>query len=165
MPWTDLSVTTPRLTLRPFRDADRDVIVRLLTDPIGREFLGGPVPVEEAEARSAGSLGVTWGSFAIERNEDQVVIGSCNADDHRGEWELSYELLPEHWGHGYATEAVAALTDWAFAATGATHLIAVTQAANERSWALLERLGWLPAGEFLEFGARQRRYRTYRSAA
>lgn len=165
MAWTDQPITTSRLTLRPFRDADRPVIVRLLTDPVVREFLGGPIPLAEAEERSVGSLGVTWGSFAIERRDDGTVIGSCNADDHRGEWELSYELLPEHWGHGYGGEAVAALTDWAFAATGATHLIAVTQAANERSCAMLEHLGWLPNGEFVEFGVRQRRYRTYRSAA
>ena len=165
MAWTEHPITTPRLLLRPFRDADRSVIVRLLTDPVVRAFLGGPIPLVEAEERSAGTLGVTWGSFAIERRDDGVLIGSCNTDDHRGEWELSYELLPEHWGQGYGSEAVAALTDWTFAATGATHLIAITQAANERSCTMLEHLGWLPNGEFIEFGTRQRRYRIYRSAA
>ena len=47
---------------------------------------------------------------------------------------------PDHWGHGYATEACRALLD-AVLEDGAHRVVAHCNPANVRSWALLERLG------------------------
>ena len=78
--------------------------------------------------------------------------------------ELSYELLPEHWGRGLAGEALAAALDWVWSNTEDESLVAVTQAANRRSRELLERLGFVADTEFEEFGAPQLQLRLARPA-
>lgn len=55
--------------------------------------------------------------------------------------ELGWALHPRYTGHGYATEAVAALIDVAFHELGLRRVTAESFAANEASWRLMERLG------------------------
>nr|WP_198663679.1 GNAT family N-acetyltransferase [Jiangella endophytica] len=68
-----------------------------------------------------------------------------------GKVELSYLLLPEVWGRGYATEACTAALDWcAGALPGALY-----PTANDRSTRLAGRLGFTEAERFQAFGAEQ----------
>jgi RimJ/RimL family protein N-acetyltransferase len=63
------------------------------------------------------------------------------------EREVSYAFLPEHWGHGYAREAVPAVIAWAFErlpAPYAMRVVAETGADNQRSRRLLEAIGLSP---------------------
>lgn len=50
---------------------------------------------------------------AVVRAADGVLLGIVTVEPgaRDGETELSYQFLPEHWGHGYAREAVAAVLD------------------------------------------------------
>ncbi|MEN3357121.1 MAG: [ribosomal protein S5]-alanine N-acetyltransferase [Mycobacteriales bacterium] len=144
---------TGRLVLRAATVADRAAVRRLLTDPDARRYLGGPLSEADADAAAARPPGQHWGSFVIER--DGETIGGCSLDRDRGELEVSYALLPEHWGQGFGAEAVRAVLGWAHANTADDHVIAVTQAANEPSRRLLERLGFVPREEFVEYDAPQ----------
>ena len=54
---------------------------------------------------------------------------------------LGWVLDPEHGGHGYATEAVAALLRISFEDLGLRRVRAYCFAENEPSWRLMERLG------------------------
>jgi RimJ/RimL family protein N-acetyltransferase len=74
--------------------------------------------------------------------------------------EVSYSFLPEHWGHGYAREAVTAVVDWALADSVAASpaVIAITQQANVRSRRLLESIGMSLVESFVEFDAPQVMY-------
>lgn len=155
MAWIDTEIMTERLRLRSFRDADKPVIVRLLTDPGVRRYLGGPVGGEQVAAVRSGTVGARWGVFCLADRSSDAVWGSCRFDRGRGELEVSYDLLPEHWGSGLAFEGVGAALDWVWSATDDESVIAVTQTANEPSLALLERLGFAPDVEFEEFGAAQ----------
>jgi RimJ/RimL family protein N-acetyltransferase len=69
--------------------------------------------------------------------------------------EVSYVLDPAQWGHGYATEAVAAVLTWASGVLSDTHVVACTQTANSGSIALLQRLGFAEIDRFVEFDAEQ----------
>ncbi|WP_420833627.1 GNAT family N-acetyltransferase [Salinibacterium metalliresistens] len=70
--------------------------------------------------------------------------------------ELSYEFVPERWGHGFAREACVPVLRWAQReVTDGTPIIAVTQAANTRSLELLRALGMVERERFVEFGAPQ----------
>jgi ribosomal-protein-alanine N-acetyltransferase len=82
-----------------------------------------------------------------------------------GQTEVSYLLLPEHWGNGYAREAVSAAVAWALAeaAPAPPVVIAVTQEANDRSRQLLESIGMKPVDMFVEFGAPQVMYSVERA--
>jgi RimJ/RimL family protein N-acetyltransferase len=57
------------------------------------------------------------------------------------ELEVGYALETAHRGRGYATEALRALIDHAFAALGVGRIVAGTGADNAASVALLRRVG------------------------
>ncbi len=97
------------------------------------------------------------GVFAVALNEQ--FIGSIRLDRREAgqpghlrpegnELEVSYSFLPEHWGHGYAAEAVAAVLDWAADNLDDRDVILCTQLANERSLRLAQRLGFTEVQRF-----------------
>jgi RimJ/RimL family protein N-acetyltransferase len=65
------------------------------------------------------------------------------------EKELGWLLYEEHEGHGYATEAAAALRDWAARALGCRSLVSYIDPENLASIKVAERLGATPDPEAL----------------
>jgi RimJ/RimL family protein N-acetyltransferase len=155
MPWTDVEIMTERLRLRAFRGSDMHAIIRLLTDPDVRRYLGGPVGDDHVEAARTAAVGERWGVFCVAHVDTDEAIGGCSFGRWRGVLELTYELLPEHWGRGLAAEGVGAALDWMWANTDDDVVVAVTQTANLPSLRLLARLGFEADLEFEEFGAAQ----------
>ena len=64
-----------------------------------------------------------------------------------GRVEIGYGILPKHQGMGYATEAVAAVTDWALAQEGVKYILAETEAGNAASQRVLQKSGFVSTGE------------------
>jgi RimJ/RimL family protein N-acetyltransferase len=88
------------------------------------------------------------GRWAIERRRDGQVIGGATLlplppDD---EFEMGWQLHPQAWGHGYATEAGLALAGWAFG-QGIEQVIALVRPANKRAASTVGRLGMEWVGE------------------
>lgn len=69
-----------------------------------------------------------------------------------GTVEIGYSVLPRFQGHGYATEMVRALIDWAFAQPGVLRIIAETTEDNAPSVRLLHRLGFVRTEPAVEPG-------------
>ncbi len=159
MPWMSEPIHTERLTLRAATDEDLEVIVRMLTDPAVRGYLGGPVPEDRARTALSGPLGERWGSFLVTVTRTGEVVGSCLLDSDLGDLEISYQLLPEFWGHGYAREAVIRVLAWAWENTDAAHVVAITQSANAASVRLLEVVGMQVVDRFDDHGALHTRFR------
>ena len=87
---------------------------------------------------------------------DSGAIGVVVIGRRLGDVELSYQFLPEHWGHGYAREACAAALAWALRdVADGRRIVAVTQRANSASVALLEQLGMVEDARFEEWGEKQ----------
>ena len=63
-----------------------------------------------------------------------------------GVTEIGYGIAEDHQGHGYATEAVSALTDWALRQSGVTCVTAETEASNTASQRVLNKAGFTPTG-------------------
>ena len=149
-------LTTRRLLLRPVESRDVPAHARLWTDPEVRRHLGGPVDADVVRVREERCVGVP-GLLSVVRQADGLVIGSLLVEPgaRDGRTEISYQLLPEHWGHGYAREAVRAAADWIAAALPGRELVAVTQEANAPSRRLLEDLGATLTERFVEFGQPQ----------
>jgi RimJ/RimL family protein N-acetyltransferase len=162
MPWLPEPLETKRLLLRAPTDDDLEVTVRMLTDPAVRGYLGGPVPEDRARAALSGPLGDRWGSFLVTLAETEEVVGSCMLERIDGDLEISYQLLPEHCGHGYAREATLRVLEWAWESTDATQVIAITQTANAASMRLLEVIGMQIDSHFEEHGAHHTRFRMNR---
>lgn len=148
-------IRSPRLVIRPPGDDDRAAMIRLMTDPVTREYLGGAVDYASRQALELSPLGLTWGRWVLARIEDDAMIGSITLDHDRGELELSYALLPEWTGQGYAAESCIALLDWAREHLEDETVIAISQTRNKRSVALLRKLGFTVRKGLEEFGAQQ----------
>jgi RimJ/RimL family protein N-acetyltransferase len=83
------------------------------------------------------------GKFVVVRLEDGIVVGRVGVQLlDGGQAELGWSLRPDYWGHGYATEAAAAVLDW-YVTTD--RLISLIQPHNVRSQAVARRLGAVPA--------------------
>ena len=158
MAWTDATISTERLTLRPFAEFDKPAIVELRTNADIHRYLGGPAGPEFAEQIRDATVGEQPGVFCVAESETDRAIGSLHFDRGRGVLEVSYELMPTHWGRGLAQEAVGAALAWAAAEYDDEEVIAVTQTANTPSVVLLGRLGFELVGTFEEFGAEQGRF-------
>ena len=148
-------IESTRLLIREGRDADRTSLIRLLTDPVTREYLGGAVDYASRQALELSPLGLTWGNWVIAQLTDDTMIGSISLDYDRGELQLSYALLPEYVGYGFAGEACRAVLAWAQDNLEDTTVIAVSQARNKRAIALLKRLGFTTRRGLEEFGTQQ----------
>jgi RimJ/RimL family protein N-acetyltransferase len=114
------------------------------------------------------------GHIAVVRKEDGALIGRCGLTELVGEsvaseggirrgWfgrekapagvaltfecELGYTFDPAAWGHGFATEAVCCVRDYARDVLRLSHAISVILPANARSRRVAERLGAQAAGQ------------------
>ncbi|WP_091620137.1 GNAT family N-acetyltransferase [Amycolatopsis saalfeldensis] len=93
------------------------------------------------------------GRWAIERKSDGAVVGGLGIrllPPFREDLELSWQLHPDAWGQGYATEASRALIDWAFT-QDTDELFAVARPNNTRAVATAKRLGMEWVGETTKY--------------
>jgi RimJ/RimL family protein N-acetyltransferase len=150
--WLTRQLLTERLILRRGRPDDRIALVRLLTDENVRRHLGGPVPEADAWERLSAEPGQAWGSFVMELQATNAVVGSCSITPVGSRLELAIAMLPEFWRRGLAAEGLAAVLSWAAREQVAPTVFASTQQANVASLALLERLGFECTDRFVKHG-------------
>jgi RimJ/RimL family protein N-acetyltransferase len=152
-------VTTERLVLRPWRLDDAEAALGIYGAPDVARWLSpalDSLPDIEAMRRllerwSADDEGLLppAGRWAIELRDEQRVIGGVTLlplPPGRVDLEIGWELHPDAWGNGYATEAGRAVAGWAFA-EGSDELMAVARPANTRAIATAKRLGMEWVGE------------------
>ena len=139
------TLTTERLTLRPLRYEDFPAYAAFLaTDRAWG--MGGPHGVRTAweyfcnDTAQWTLLGM--GGLMIETKGGAVIGQSavCHGPIFP-EPELGWFLYDGHEGQGYATEAAAAMRDWAFGPRGLTALVSYIERANAASIRVAERLG------------------------
>ncbi|MEV6955846.1 GNAT family protein [Streptomyces sp. NPDC051183] len=102
-----------------------------------------------ARTREEGRYLPGWGPYALVRTSDRRAIGGMGfhaAPDAEGGAEIGYDLVPSARGRGYATEALKALTDWAFAHPGLTELRANVAEGNAASHGVVRRAGFEQVG-------------------
>jgi RimJ/RimL family protein N-acetyltransferase len=93
------------------------------------------------------------GRWAVQRRDDNAVIGGLAIrllPPYEDDLELSWQLNPEAWGKGYATEAGRALIAWAFT-QDTEELFAVARPNNVRAIATAKRLGMQWVGETTKY--------------
>jgi RimJ/RimL family protein N-acetyltransferase len=142
-------LATPRLRLRTFRLDDLPLYAALNADPEVTRYLGG-VPLTREHSDSIAE----WaneryeveglGLLAVERTEDGGFLGMCglhHQQSYPDDVEVGWRLAREHWGHGYATEAATAWLDHAFESLDLPRVISISELSNERSLAVMRRLG------------------------
>jgi RimJ/RimL family protein N-acetyltransferase len=152
------SLSTQRLRLRAFREADHGPYAAMCADEDVMRHIGagGPVDADVAWRQMALFLGA-WalrghGMWALEERDSKRLIGRVGFIDPPG-WpgcELGWLLARDAWGHGYAFEATRAARDYGRDALGLGDLISLIRPDNTRSIALALRLG-ATLGETIQF--------------
>ena len=135
---------TARLSLRAPLRSDVVNIIALAGDRRVAENtsrIPHPYTASDAEGFVASANQETGATvFAIER--EAALIGMCGIDLRRDGAELGYWLGVPFWRQGYATEAVRALIDYAFAALGHEVLQSGARVSNPASRRVLEKCGF-----------------------
>ena len=174
-------LTTDRLVLRPFREVDHAPFYALNTHPAVVESLGSSPTRAESDAmieRFAEELDREgWGLWAVEEAGGAPFVGMVGLHRVHPEVpcapavEVGWRLHPDHWGHGYATEAASASLRFGFDEAGLEEIVGFTTTLNTRSQAVMARLGMRrdPDGDFdhpsVPEGSPLRRHVLYRLTA
>ncbi|MGI8475219.1 MAG: GNAT family N-acetyltransferase [Thermomicrobiales bacterium] len=147
------TLTTARLTLRPFADAD--AVQALLSSPeIAATTLLIPHPYSDGAASAwisthgdAAERGAAL-HWAIARADDQTLLGAVTlriTPDHR-RGEIGYWLGVPFWNRGYATEAARRVIGHASAALGLIRVEGTCLPANPASARVMKNAGMKQEG-------------------
>ncbi|MCJ8191565.1 GNAT family N-acetyltransferase [Sphingomicrobium aestuariivivum] len=140
---------TKNLLLRPGWSCDAPALAKAIgTKRIVANLASAPWPygLEQAEQFLARMDDMPLPTFLITLRNSAEVIGACGFGyAPSGEIELGYWIAEGHWGHGYATEAAAAILDIA-KTLGWSRIEAGHYLDNPASGRVLEKLGFTPTG-------------------
>jgi RimJ/RimL family protein N-acetyltransferase len=152
-----MTLETPRLLLRAWREPDREAFAAMNADPVVMRFFAAPLSRTESDqaidrynrqlardgftmfaaelrgtgaltGRLAGIIGIQTVPFVIP-NVPQPAV------------EIGWRLTRAAAGQGLATEGARALVDFAFHELGLPRLIAITLPINRPSRRVMEKLG------------------------
>jgi ribosomal-protein-alanine N-acetyltransferase len=150
------TLETERLVLRPLTAHDAAALHRISNEPAVRRYLWDDEPVTRARIEEVVAQSVRMfpeegvGLFGVRLRSSGELVGFCgfgHTQDGPEEIELIYELLPELWGRGLATEASRACLHHAFVEVGLDTVVAGADAPNVASLRVIEKLGMKAAGE------------------
>jgi RimJ/RimL family protein N-acetyltransferase len=158
-PMTNPVLTTDRLDLyRPHAD-DLAGLKALMEPDAMRLHLGRDAPTLVDTfarlTRNAGSWAMYgYGTFMVRERGSSVIIGNCGVfHSWRGiaafdnVAEAGWIIAADHWGRGYAAEAMTAALDWFDRVHAIRPVMAMIAPANAPSLALAARLGFAAFGE------------------
>ena len=158
------TLETDRLTIRAFTHQDGDAYARLIAAAFGA---GSDSSADERriifEYQVAADPGLAllhqtpYGDRAIVLRDSGEIVGSVGyaaclmpfgllpsfepTTLFTSEVGLFWALFPEHEGHGYATEAAAAMISYAFENLRLRRIVATTEHDNAKSLSVMRRLG------------------------
>ncbi len=156
---TFISLETPRLILRRFRESDLVSFMAYRNDrEVARyqswESITRPEAVRfiAQQGRHRPGIPGRWFQFAAELKAGGVLAGDCallviRTTPRIGEIGYTFARACQH--VGLATEAARAVIDFAFDSLGLSRVIATTDCRNASSVALMERLGMKRSGHFV----------------
>jgi RimJ/RimL family protein N-acetyltransferase len=151
-----MQITTARLILREFKEDDWPDVLAYQSDPLYlryyewtdrtpeavQEFVGMFLAHQQAQPRTKFQLAVTL-------KENKQLIGNCGIrmdSPDATEADIGYELAPQHWGKGYATEAARAMVEFGFTELRVHRIWSECVADNVGSAAVLRKVGMQPEG-------------------
>lgn len=138
-------VKTKRMMIQPMSDEEIEKLIETTeSDELSsayREMLAGCK--RDPESR------IWYAPWKMTLKKDDTYIGDI---DFKGPAvnnavEIGYGVQPDQEGKGYTTEAVQAMTEWAFGNADVVFIEAETEPENGASQHILEKCGFVPDGE------------------
>ncbi|BAY76426.1 GCN5-related N-acetyltransferase [Nostoc linckia NIES-25] len=153
-------IETNRLLMREFIEADWQLVFAYQSNPLYLlysdwthrtqndvcEFVQMFISQQKEEPRTKFQL-------AVVLKEENRLIGNCGIrvnDSELGEANIGYELNPQYWGRGYATEAVQAILKFGFEELKMHRIWSWCVAENIASFRVLEKIGMRREGYLRE---------------
>jgi RimJ/RimL family protein N-acetyltransferase len=156
-------ITSARLVLRPVHLAEAAELHALLVQEEVRRYLTDGVAMSRAwvegiirdSAASFAERGL--GLWSAREHGAHLIIGMTGFRTFYDPpvLELLYALRPSHWHGAFATEMARAAIDYAFQHAGLREVRASTDAPNQASLRVIERLGLQPHGRTAQADAGQ----------
>ncbi|WP_406001921.1 GNAT family N-acetyltransferase [Streptomyces sp. NBC_00829] len=152
----DVSISTERLVLRPFEDADIPAHTEMMNDEMVTAWTAAPHPYTAANARAwirriapaerTEGRGIV---LAVTEFLTQRLVGIVqlqNTDWRTLATEVAYVTAPWARGEGYATESVLAVAQWLFRIQKFERLELRTPADNTASQQVAQKIGCISEG-------------------
>ncbi|UUN25858.1 GNAT family N-acetyltransferase [Streptomyces sp. FIT100] len=151
-----ISISTERLVLRPFEDADVPALAEMMNDELTTAWTTAPHPYTEQDAeawvRGTAPAERTEGRgivFAVTEFLTQRLVGITrlqNTDWRILATEAAYITAPWARGEGYATESMLAVAQWLFRDQKFERLEIRTAADNTASQQVAQKIGSISEG-------------------
>ena len=149
-----LSFESERLIFRTWKLSDVATFVEINQDPRVLEFFPSKYYAEEVSVSMAGCFNRHiydhgYGLFAAIEKASQKCIGFIGIQipslkaDFMPCVEIGWRLSPEFWGKGYATEGARRMLSLGFETFELPEIVAFAVKGNERSVAVMNRIGML----------------------
>jgi ribosomal-protein-alanine N-acetyltransferase len=150
------TLTTPRLTLRPYETADGDAVWPVASHPlIYATTLGIPrdYPRENVDWWF-GNIARQWEEdaayeFGLFAREDGRYVGNCaliSVDRKNETAVMAYFIDPSQWRRGYATESARAVCAFGFDQLGLRRINGECYSINPASRRVMEKVGFAYEG-------------------
>ena len=141
-------LTTARLRLRAYTEAERAAFVGLFTDPLLMAHVDGPLSAPQADALFSELLGLaplrasvhtTWAA-----SQDGVYVAHAALLNETEGTGIAYVIAAGYHGQGLATEIATVLIDHGHRTLGLQRLIATVDEDNRASLRVLQKAGMTP---------------------
>ncbi|MCT8137334.1 GNAT family N-acetyltransferase [Anaerobacillus sp. CMMVII] len=151
---------TARLILREITESDTEGIFKCFSNDLVIKYYGQDRLENEAEATDFVKFfaksyqekkGIRWAIVRKDTNELIGTIGFNSLSLKHKRAEIGYELHPNHWRKGYATEAIKKVLSYGFQEMGLTRVGAVVFIENTASNRLLQSLGFVREGVLKQY--------------
>lgn len=146
---------TERLRLRELTEEDSEVIFSYFSNDVVTKYYGQETFTSIEQAKRLVELfvrnysekrGIRWG---IEKKGTKGIIGTIGFNawmPHHKRAEIGYELHPDYWKKGYASEAAKRVLEYGLKELGLTRIGAIVFLENTASNQMLTKLGFQKEG-------------------
>lgn len=138
-------VKTKRMLLSPLSDGEIEALMEKTDSAELREAYGEMLSGCKRDPENR----IWYAPWKMTRKSDNTFLGDLcfKGPARENAVEIGYGILPEYEGMGYTTEAVMAMTQWAFGNAGVVFVEAETEPDNKASQRILDKCGFVPDGE------------------
>jgi RimJ/RimL family protein N-acetyltransferase len=149
-----IELSTPRLLLRGWREADKAAYAALNADPEVMHYFPSSLTAEQSDAMvdrmSARLEEFGWGLWAAERRDTGEFIGFIGLSSPGWQVEgltpcveIGWRLAQAHWGNGFAPEGAVAALAYAFEHVDLPRdeVVSFTTVTNHKSRRVMEKIG------------------------
>lgn len=140
-----VELTTARLRLRHWRDADRAAFHALNSDPAVMATIGPVMSRAESDAfmnRIEQRFSEhPFGLWCVDLHGEAIGFTGLSVPWFRDGVEVGWRIRSEHWGRGYAPEAARECLRYAFGELELDEVISFTAETNDKSQRVMKKVG------------------------